>query len=94
MLTSDDSVLIVYTMPIAISNIGWKTYMINGAWDCIMIVLIAWFWVETKGKTLEELDVVFEGEKHSDVPDLELIYQGKEGLSEDVMVDMKNKSLQ
>lgn len=23
------------------------------------------FWVETKGKTLEEIDAIFEGEKHS-----------------------------
>ncbi|KAK5119773.1 hypothetical protein LTR85_007349 [Meristemomyces frigidus] len=84
------AVLIVFTMPIAIDNIGWKTYMINGAWDVLVIALIAYFWVETKGKTLEELDSVFEGEKHSDVPDLELIYNGKESLSEDVKVDLKS----
>jgi hypothetical protein len=35
------------------------------------------FWVETKGKTLEEIDAFFEGEKHSSVPDVELVRQGK-----------------
>lgn len=28
------------------------------------------WWVETKGKTLEEMEIIFYGEKHSDVPDL------------------------
>lgn len=74
------AVLIVFTMSIAIASIGWKTYMINGAWDVVMLGLIVWYWVETKGKTLEEIDGIFEGEMHSDVPDLETIYQGKESL--------------
>lgn len=33
--------------------------------------------METKGKTLEEIDALFEGEKHSSVPDIELVRQGK-----------------
>ena len=53
------AVLIVFTMPIALTNIGWKTYMINGAWDVITVGLMAFFWVETKGKTLEEMETVF-----------------------------------
>ncbi|MCJ1358685.1 MAG: hypothetical protein MMC33_008685 [Icmadophila ericetorum] len=74
------ALLIVWTMPIALANIGWKTYMINGSWDMLMVSLIAYFWVETKGRTLEELDEVLEGTKHSDVPDLEMIYRGKEEI--------------
>lgn len=35
------------------------------------------FWVETKGKTLEEIDALFEGEKHSDIPDVEAVRTGK-----------------
>jgi len=30
-------------------NIGWKTYILNGSWDVIIVALIALFWVETKG---------------------------------------------
>ena len=74
------ALLIVWTMPIALNNIGWKTYMINGAWDVIMVGLIGYYWVETKGRSLEEIDRVFEGVKHSDVPDLEMIYKGKEEI--------------
>lgn len=67
-------------MPIGLDNIGWKMYMINGGWDIITLVLIAVFWVETKGKTLEEIDAIFEGHKHSDVPDVEAVRRGKEVL--------------
>lgn len=38
------------------------------------------YWVETKGKTLEEIDAIFEGEKHSSVPNVELLRQGKEHI--------------
>lgn len=38
----------------------------------------AYYWVETKGKTLEEIDALFEGAKHSDVPDVELVRKGKD----------------
>lgn len=33
--------------------------------------------METKGKTLEEIDAIFEGEKHSSVPDIEDIRTGR-----------------
>lgn len=35
------------------------------------------YWVETKGKTLEEVDALFEGEKHSQVPDVETVRKGE-----------------
>lgn len=86
------SVLLVFVMPIGLENIGWKMYMINGSWDIIIVVLIvgifklcvnladtaqAVYWVETKGKTLEEVDAIFEGQKHSSVPDVENVRRGK-----------------
>lgn len=51
--------------------------MINGAWDVLELAFIVFFWVETKGKTLEEIDEVLDGEKHTSVPDLEDILRGK-----------------
>jgi hypothetical protein len=63
--------------------------MINGAWDVVMLGLIIYYYVETKGKTLEEIDVIFEGEKHSDVPNLEAIYRGKASLSEEVAQEVR-----
>ncbi|KAF8956841.1 MFS sugar transporter-like protein [Flammula alnicola] len=67
----------VFAFPFALVAIGWKTYMINGAWDLVIIGLMAWYWVETKGTSLEEVDRVIDGEKHSDVPDLKMIAKGK-----------------
>ena len=83
------AVLIVFTMPIAITNIGWKTYMINGAWDVLMLAAIWYWWVETKGRTLEELDEVLEGKKHTSVPDLEQIYRGKEDIGEGLAAEVR-----
>ena len=54
-----------------------------------MVGLIAWYWVETKGLTLEELDAVLEGTKHTDVPDLEMIYKGKEEVAETLAAEVK-----
>lgn len=59
-------------------------YMINGGWDIIVIVLIALYWVETKGKTLEEIDALFDGEVHSTVTDIEKVRKGETQL------DLKN----
>jgi 2',3'-cyclic-nucleotide 2'-phosphodiesterase (5'-nucleotidase family) len=36
--------------------------------------------VETKGRTLEEIDAIFEGHKHSSVPDVEAVRTGREKL--------------
>ena len=82
------ALLIVFTMPIAVTNIGFKTYMANGAWDVVMLATIVYYWVETKGKTLEEIDAVLEGKKHSNVLDLEMIYKGKEDIGESLAVEV------
>ncbi|KAF2670699.1 putative hexose carrier protein [Microthyrium microscopicum] len=77
--------LLVFVMPIAINNIGWKTYIINGSWDIVILVIIAVYWVETKGKTLEEIDVIFEGEKHSSVPNVEAVRTGQATVDVDAI---------
>ncbi|ORY35341.1 general substrate transporter [Naematelia encephala] len=72
------AIVMTYVMPIGLTNIGWKMYMINGSWDIVILALIAVYWVETKGKSLEEIDAIFEGVKHSDVPDVEEVRLGRE----------------
>ena len=62
--------------------------MANGAWDVVMLAAIVYYWVETKGKSLEEIDAVLEGKKHSDVPDLEMIYKGKEDVRASLVVEV------
>lgn len=41
------------------------------------------YWVETKGKTIEEVDAIFEGEKHSSVPDVEAVRHGEKTVTEE-----------
>ncbi|ROW07204.1 hypothetical protein VMCG_03945 [Cytospora schulzeri] len=72
------ALVFVFIMPIGLANIGWKMYMVNASWDIVILALIVVFWVETKGKTLEEIDAIFEGTHHSSVPDLERVRQGEE----------------
>ncbi|KAF2710633.1 putative hexose carrier protein [Pleomassaria siparia CBS 279.74] len=88
------AVLLVFVMPIGIENIGWKMYMINGSWDIVIVVLIAIYWVETKGRTLEEIDAIFEGEKHSLVPDVEAVRKGEAKVDADALEnDIKTSAL-
>ncbi|KAG8414168.1 hypothetical protein J3459_014996 [Metarhizium acridum] len=71
------AMLLVFVMPIGLNNTGWRMYMINGSWDIITFLLIAVFWVETKGKTLEEIDAIFERERHSSEPNVEDVRKGE-----------------
>ena len=64
-------------MPIGLATLGWKMYIINASWDVVTFILIAVYWVETKGLSLEEVDAIFEGKKHSDAPDLAKVMAGK-----------------
>lgn len=58
-----------------------------------MLGLIIGYWVETKGKTLEEIDAIFEGGKHSDVPDLETIYKGTEKVPQAVVEEVREMKI-
>lgn len=55
----------LYTSPIALVNISWRYYIITGAWDLIILAVIIWYFKETKGKTLEQIDEIFENVTHS-----------------------------
>lgn len=52
------------------------------------------YWVETKGKTLEEIDALFEGEKHSSVPDVELVRLGKDQIDVKAIEQQLNVEVQ
>jgi hypothetical protein len=61
--------MVTFAFPYALEAIGWKTYMINGARDVLELLFVLFFWVETKGKSLEEIvrDLVVEGVEISPV---------------------------
>ncbi|KAF2014322.1 lactose permease [Aaosphaeria arxii CBS 175.79] len=49
-----------FGVSVGIKKLGWKLYVIYICWIAIEIVLIFLLFVETKGKTLEELGVIFQ----------------------------------
>lgn len=51
--------MIAYGFPYAFGAIGWKFYMINAVWDVLQFVFVFFFWVETVGLTLEQIDNIF-----------------------------------
>lgn len=94
--TKLSGLLVTMAFPFAMAAIGWKTYIINASADVVMLVGVLWFWVETKGLTLEEVDKLFEGEKHSDVPDLKAVLDGEVELGgkifkEEIIVPAKEE---
>ncbi|KAJ7134608.1 general substrate transporter [Mycena epipterygia] len=60
LVTSCASFIITFATPIALANIQWRLYCVFIAWDVFACVLIWFFAVETSGRTLEELNVIFE----------------------------------
>lgn len=54
------NVVNVYVPPIALARSGWRFYIFYIVWDAFGIVIVYFFFVETKGRSLEELDQLFE----------------------------------
>lgn len=51
--------LVVKITPTAIQNIGWKTYIIFAVLNAFFVPCFVLFFPETKGKSLEEVDLLF-----------------------------------
>lgn len=49
-----------FAAPVALKHIGYWFYAFFVFWDCFEFLFIYFFFVETKGRTLEEMDEVFE----------------------------------
>ncbi|KAJ4171332.1 hypothetical protein NW754_013101 [Fusarium falciforme] len=66
----------IFAFPIAMNNIGWITYMMNGGWNLFQLAIIAKYWVETRNLSLEEVSLLFDGEIHSQVTGVKKIIEG------------------
>ncbi|EJT98561.1 sugar transporter [Dacryopinax primogenitus] len=51
-----------FAAPVALNNIGYWFYVFFVFWDCFEWIIVYFFFVETKGRTLEELDEIFESD--------------------------------
>ncbi|KAF1842818.1 general substrate transporter [Cucurbitaria berberidis CBS 394.84] len=71
-------IFVTMVIPFGMKAISWKVYIINASVDILFVLFVLLVWVETRGLTLEEVDKVFDGVKHSNVPDLETIKGGEQ----------------
>ncbi|KAL3471486.1 general substrate transporter [Aspergillus californicus] len=67
----------VFAFPFALDAMGWKAYIMNASWNILLIIFIYFYWVETKGKTLEEIDEAFEGVRLDGIPTPDEVEAGK-----------------
>jgi MFS family permease len=51
-----------YGISVGIAKIGWKLYLVYIGWICVELVVIFFFFVETAGKTLEEMSEIFDAD--------------------------------
>lgn len=66
-----------FILPIAMTRIGWKFYVINASYDVVLLALAYMYWVETKGMSLEEIGRLL-GDTEVCIPELD----GLECISE------------
>ncbi|CAM0139080.1 hypothetical protein VKS41_007892 [Umbelopsis sp. WA50703] len=52
-----------YVNPIAFGALGWKYYLVYVCWLVVELFVVWKFYVETKGRTLEELAEIFDGDQ-------------------------------
>ncbi|KAF2832976.1 general substrate transporter [Ophiobolus disseminans] len=55
--------LVVEITPISINSIGWRTYVYFGVFNAFFLPLIFFFYPETRGMSLENIDKLFAGGK-------------------------------
>ena len=81
-------VFVAFVIPFGITAIGWEFYMINGVWNVLQAVFCWWYYPETKGFSLEEVQLIF------DPDDAELIETRARRLSTEKHLDNKNRQLE
>lgn len=51
--------LAVSGLPYGFDAIGWKIYMVNACFNVLLWIMMAVYWVETKSRSLEQIDGLF-----------------------------------
>lgn len=50
---------VVMITPVMIDSISWGTYLFFAAWNAVFIPIMYFFYPETAGRSLEEIDIIF-----------------------------------
>jgi hypothetical protein len=67
----------LWTPPL-LDRIGWATYIFYAAWNVVALFVVYMWFVETKGKSLEEIDAIFEDGAGDVPPELAINSEKKE----------------
>lgn len=51
-----------YVNPVALAAMNWKYYIVYDAWLAVELVVVYWFYIETRNTPLEEIVKFFDGE--------------------------------
>ncbi|KAG6890444.1 hypothetical protein C0992_001637 [Termitomyces sp. T32_za158] len=76
-----NTIVVAYSVPPMIKHIGFGTYILFAAINVLSIIFMYFFVPETKGKTLEEMDLVFGSHTSSDEMALLADIQKEVGLT-------------
>ncbi|KAH8170132.1 sugar transporter domain-containing protein [Sarocladium implicatum] len=75
----------IFAFPIAMESIGWIIYILNSVFDFAAIFFIAWYWVETKGLSLEEISGLFEPQTSAELIGVDEAIEKAKGKGVDVL---------
>jgi Na+/melibiose symporter-like transporter len=75
---------ITMVAPFGLEAIGYQMYIVNACFDILMVLFVVYFWVETRGLSLEEVDKLFDQSKREVVA---------EQIKEETGVDIDNGGL-
>jgi hypothetical protein len=73
-----------YVNPIGIDNAGWKFYFLYEGFLLIQLVTVIFFFIETRGATLEEISRTFDGEDAVEEVKVRALVVEKEQMFENV----------
>jgi hypothetical protein len=82
-----------YVNPVALTAIRWKYYLCYIAWLVIQSVVVWFFYIETKGHSLESIAVCFDGED-AKVGGLAATAKGRELLGQIEGLEHGGKSIE
>ncbi|RSL59541.1 hypothetical protein CEP54_007250 [Fusarium duplospermum] len=71
-----------YVIPLGLSGIGWRFYIVGTIWNVFVAIVIFFTYMETRGLTLEQIDQRFKGVPRDQLGDITQVYYGMKPITE------------
>ncbi len=82
-----------FAAPVALKRIKYWFYVFFVFWDCFEFLFIYFFFVETKGRTLEEMDEVFEAKNPRKASTMTVVVRRQEIVDKEGVHDVQISSV-